>query len=299
MKLFQRIILGSIIYSFCVSSVWGGWMSPLNIVSVEWGQNAGQVGLESEDMFDIFPKSIFVTSDQKIIIADIVNSRIIIFDSERNFQKSFSPIGISRMVTNLQWGILSGSRVLIKLGDKYQIYNYDGTLLNEFTGVATHIQNIVILQNDNIVVFKKDNSTYYQYSTGGELVKTSKERPLGLGIVTENKLSSGQYKVTVKFPDKTWEIIGAGACGRYIRDLSGNLYCVGDVGVIRYDQDGKEIAALMIPKKKIERTERDQGLEDNINVVEEYGPPVLAPNGDVYTWKRTPDRYYIIKWVWQ
>ena len=30
----------------------------------------------------------------------------------------------------------------------------------------------------------------------------------------------------------------------------------------------------------------------------EYGSPVLAPSGDVYTWKRTPDKYSIVKWSW-
>ena len=33
--------------------------------------------------------------------------------------------------------------------------------------------------------------------------------------------------------------------------------------------------------------------------VVEYGSPILAPNGDVYTWKRTPDKYSIIKWTWK
>ena len=33
--------------------------------------------------------------------------------------------------------------------------------------------------------------------------------------------------------------------------------------------------------------------------MEEYGPPVISPNGDVYTWKRTPDKYSILKWQWQ
>ena len=30
----------------------------------------------------------------------------------------------------------------------------------------------------------------------------------------------------------------------------------------------------------------------------QYGSPVVAFNGDVYTWKRTPDKYSIVKWTW-
>ena len=31
---------------------------------------------------------------------------------------------------------------------------------------------------------------------------------------------------------------------------------------------------------------------------EEYGEAVVAPNGDVYTWKRALTTYSILKWTW-
>lgn len=41
-----------------------------------------------------------------------------------------------------------------------------------------------------------------------------------------------------------------------------------------------------------------RGFEEVSKVIEEYGQPVVAPTGDIYTWKRTPEKYSIIKWVW-
>ncbi len=34
-------------------------------------------------------------------------------------------------------------------------------------------------------------------------------------------------------------------------------------------------------------------------VVGEIGDPIVAPNGDIYTWKIERDKYLIIKWVWE
>ena len=40
------------------------------------------------------------------------------------------------------------------------------------------------------------------------------------------------------------------------------------------------------------------GREKIPNYIAEYGSPVIAPNGDVYAWKRTPTNYSILKWTW-
>jgi len=117
--------------------------------------------------------------------------------------------------------------------------------------------------------------------------------------VKEQKIGPGKYKVTVTYPDKEWVIIGRGRFPRYMRDINGNLYGVGDTQVARYDAEGNEIARLTMPESRYEEKTLGPGVEPLIKVIEEYGTPVVAPNGDVYTWKRTPERYYIIKWTWK
>jgi hypothetical protein len=102
----------------------------------------------------------------------------------------------------------------------------------------------------------------------------------------------------VTYPDKTWEMIQEyGACPGYKRDACGTLYC----GTSRFNSAGEDLAPNeIIPKNKFEEVpiSTTPNTETRTKVIEEYGEAVLAPNGDIYAWKRTPDKYSIIKWVW-
>lgn len=40
------------------------------------------------------------------------------------------------------------------------------------------------------------------------------------------------------------------------------------------------------------------GTGKYMNSAVEYGEPVVAPNGDVYAWKKTDFGYSILKWTW-
>jgi hypothetical protein len=120
-----------------------------------------------------------------------------------------------------------------------------------------------------------------------------------LGLVEERSLGNGQYKVIVKYPVKEWEIIGKGACEKYMRIGDCEPYCLGHRQIVQYDAAGNEQSRLTMPENNIRQIPTPgEGVEPLINVLEEYGRPVVSPIGDVYTWKLTPDTYSIIKWVW-
>jgi hypothetical protein len=99
-------------------------------------------------------------------------------------------------------------------------------------------------------------------------------------------LSPGKYKVTVTFPERTWSFVGEGIAPPYIRDKKGNLYSTGGTQAIKWDSCGNEIARLTIPAARFSKH------------FVEYGDAIVAPDGDVFTWKRTPNKYAIIKWHW-
>ena len=304
----KNILLAFLIVISFAAITHAAWEGPVEVVSLTWGQGAGQVGLKSADTADIFPTDILIALEGKIVVGDIINNRVIIFNTDGSLQKTFAPIGmpVGVRMAGLQGGFLSGGRLLIKLGDKYQIYNYNGDLLNQFTGVATYIQELVTLSDDTIVVYKSDTKSYSLYSPTGALIRTTTERPLELGKVKEKKTATG-YTYTVQYPDitnpntvKTYTINLPGLYRRFIRDNIGNINVIAGKEVRKFDSEGNELGILTIPEDE-RRVIRPGGggFEAREQIIVQYGETVIAPNGDVYTWKRTPTTYSIIKWTWR
>ena len=258
-----------IVISFAIETN-AAWQGPTEVMSGSWGSDVMQFGIERGDSWDTFPLIEVVTVDNKIVIADMVNKKQIVIGMDGSFIKE------------VKWKIKrkSGGRTYYELPE-YSFgyvagYSTDGS------------------------IYTVSGSKYFLKSSTGKILKTYKEKPLGLGKVKERSSGSKRYKVTIKYPDKEWVVISKGACSRYVRDLNCNLYCPGHRQVIKYDEDGNEAARLTMPERIAEETPaRDPGVEPIIKVIEEYGPPAVSPNGDIYTWKRTPDTYSIVKWPWQ
>jgi hypothetical protein len=250
-------------------SVEAAFQGPTEVASCQFGSDLGQIGLYKGDSGDTFASLEAVTPDGKIVVSDQINKK----------QLAYSLDG--SLIKEVKW---------IEKGKGGGQTSYD---------IPEYSFGPIVGYSANGNIYTSSGEKYYLVSPNGQLLNTYAERPLELGEVKEKYLGPGRYKVTVKYPDKTWEIIGKGAFPKYIRDLNGNLYGVGDTQVVRYDDEGKELARLTMPEGKQEEMEIGPGFEPIINVIEEFGSPTVAPSGDVYTWKRTPDRYYIIKWVWQ
>lgn len=265
----MKMWLCVLVFIILAMEVFAAWSGPTEKVSEPWGSGDSEFGIEQGDTSDIIP-NFTVTPQGKIVIRDGVNRRLKIYLSS-GILESIIPYRAGRHYTELT------------LADSFG-----------FTG-----EFITYGLDDSIYFFRADQNKYLKYSSAGQLLNTYTKRPLELGEVKEKYLGPGRYRITVKFPDKTWEIIGKGAFPKYVRDTYGNLYGVGETQVARYDDQGTEIARLTMPQNIIEEISMEPSVEPIINVIEGYGSPVLAPNGDVYTWKRTPDKYYIIKWTWQ
>lgn len=253
----------------CIPSFsFGSWQGPTEIVNGGWGTGDANFGIESGDTSDRFPSLAAILFDGRIVVSDQVNKRETIYKSDGTLLKT------------IPWDVYqNGTKTMNPDYPSNQYWNVQG---------YTPEGNVWI----------EISSKYALKSPTGQLIKTSTTRPLELGVVSQKHLGNKQYKVTVKYPDKEWSIIGRGAVPQYIRDLNGNLYGSGEKQAIRYSYCGKELARLTMPGDNIEEISRGAQLEPKINVLEEYGEPIIAPNGDVYTWKRTPTKYSIIKWTW-
>jgi hypothetical protein len=300
MKLYRIYMLIGIVFIVAASTAQGGWIGPTELVSATWGQGAGQVGLEPGDSFDRFPRSLMIGADGEILIADVANVRVVAFNADGGFASFFVPVGLPAEITGWpsQWTVLSGSRVLIKGGDKYQIYNYSGEILGQYNGVATFIDELAVLPDDSIIVFKEDTGTYYRYSSSGQLLQTLSSRPLELGKVKSDKIGDNKYRIAITYPERVYGLSADRKFMRYVRDTKGFVFGINAGGAWRFNQCGKLTGAVLLPSEQVSTTPRQGGLDAIVSTISEYGEPVVPPSGDVYTWKRTPDKYSILKWTW-
>jgi len=283
-----------------VSSIisYAEYLGPIKVIEGRWGSGDFDFGFESGDTIDSFPGIVLVDLVGKIIIGDGVNSRI----------KTYSPIGIwQRNFTYKEITVPFGgwpANLKAKYGTgifsiykKLQKYDYKGNLIWSIDIPGTRDYWVI---NDNSIIIQNIQNKYYHYSTNGQFLKSYENRPLELGIIQERSIGGGNYETTIEYPDKKWKV--KGLCMKYMRDACGVLYCVDNAIVIRYDDEGKDVAFIGMPNEKAEETTTPPnlppGVDTPVSILEQYGSPVLAPNGDVYTWKRTPDKYSIIKWVW-
>ncbi len=262
------LVLLFIIISY--ENSFAGWIGPVSIVEGQWGVADNEFGIEHGDSFDNYPSLDGVLGGEKIVISDIVNKRTVVYGIDGTF------------IEKEEWvkhpaesGMIRYSHSKYLLGCCVQGYDIEGNL---WTG---------------------GRNKYALTNKDGQLLKTTTERPLELGRVNERSLGGGRYKVTITYPEKTYTLT-KGPYEKYIRDNTGYIHAISGKGVEKFNTCGKVIGELIIPENE-RRVIRPAGggFEEISEVIKEYGQPVVAPNGDVYTWKRTPDNYSILKWTWQ
>ena len=247
---------------------YAAWQGPTEIVSGSWGANSDQFGVEYGDTNDSFPTRVIVLLDGGLIIRDIVNGRKKIYTANGTLLRA---VKCAKNAAG-EWN----DECRIK-GDYIQT-TLDG---NIWTGPEYLIQQ-----------------GYSLYSPTGQLLKTSNTRPLELGVVSEEPLGNGKYKTTVKYEDATYMIISAREYERFVRDKKKNLYAMNPGIVEKFSPCGKLLGRLDMPEAKAFAGDKIPGEEQYVFIHDEYGAPVVDVNGNVYTWKRTPTKYSILKWTW-
>lgn len=282
-RILCNICIVLIIYTANSKNVFASWQGSNEVVSGTWGNESDKFGLESGDTvaYDRFPNLLVVLKNGDIVIGDWVNIRTAVYSNTGSFKKIVA------------WT----KKPLPEPGHwTYDIPEYN------FAPVVVGFNSV------GDVWTRSDNTYFLQDIVGNDLNKTT-TRPLELGVWQEKLVrvnGENKYKVTVKFPDlnypektTSWVIVGNGAFPNYQRDIQGNLYGIGETGVARFDNKGNEIARLLIPKNQYNTiSPGGGGFEAKIEIIAEYGHPVLDIHGNVYCWMRTPTNYKILKWTW-
>lgn len=280
----SRLILSFFLVVVCASTTCARWQGPETVVSGGWGGSEGQFGFKSEDTSDSFPELRAILPSQEILIDDDQNERLAVYRFNGTLKKY------------VYWELGKDEN-----GEEYYF-------LPEY-GIST------------IFRFMPDGSYYTGTrpyglrSSIGELLTTFDKRPLKLGILKSySNLPDGGMEQTIAYEDVELTVstpirIEPKAL---VRDQAGFIYGTGTVDtpskswpwryrVYKFDRCGKELSRLELPETKTQQIDHGAPYivgEIETVFLEEYGPPVIGPDGSVYCWKRTPDTYSILKWVW-
>ena len=267
-----------------------GWTGPSEVLSGTWGNNPGQFAIQYGDTSDTFPTTIDISPSGKIAITeDQTLDRVQIFNSTGQ---------LANIINTFAFTIaFDTNENLYVSGGGFRKYDSSGKVVWSKTG--TSYDALYALSSGDIIGYDKDNKNYALFSPTGQLIKTSAERPLELGRVSEYPLGNRKYKTTVKYEDATYTIISEREYERFVRDNKKNLYAMNPGIVEKFSPCGKLIGRLDMPEKKAFAGDKIPGEEQYVFIHDEYGAPVVDVNGNIYAWKKSPTKYSILKWTWQ
>jgi hypothetical protein len=305
------------------TSVFGGWSIQETVVETSWGNLPGQVGVSIGDTiaYDDFPNYFGVTFDGKVVIADTINGRLEIFNSDGSYLLSIS--------SPLQWDgwpysvVVNGSNCAV-VGYAEMTHTFS-TTNGSLIGVAQNMGGVDYVNSDCSKIYSETKDGWKIYTPTGQLLSTSPTRPLELGrwswrclegVKTEEKCF--KHHIEIEYPDAV-----------YVYEVTKPLFKSNLKDQVRindnlimdnkgYDEDcvyAYSVTATVMPDgatkplrwlgyvTKWERPQGEYGTEivgvEKLDVlIKEYGSPVIGPDGSIYTWMRTPTHYKILRWRW-
>lgn len=299
----KSLLLSVLLFS---QLLYAEWQGPEVLIESSWGDGDNEFGMIEGDTvaFDVLPGPYDISEAGNIVMADMVNGRFKVFNSSYELTALHTPPPIDK--TPNYWRIVPvfiGENISLIL-DEYYFYNLSGEL---FTQVASP-KKARFRKNINNVLYlyqKKPLDQWVAYSSNGELLETFSQKPLVLGRMTDDMFVYGgdiSYNTTVTYDDKSLTIADRpeNLCEHFDRDINGNVYCVRDEKVTRFNNCGKPASVLTIPEDDITiRPSGMPGIEDDWTINSEYMSPKVDNQGNVYAVRRTPANYSLVKWTWQ
>ncbi|MDH3976728.1 MAG: hypothetical protein OEV42_20895 [Deltaproteobacteria bacterium] len=304
LKRIRSILLFALI--FCLPSVGkANWQEPIEVLTRGWGAGDNEFGYYNGEMLDTYPREFIVMSDGKIIIEDASNNRFKIFGNSGELLKAFvqSSLGIFEFNPDV---IITAKKDRIKRIRTIGLFNIqseewlwiepDNKVFPDF------IRMTLMSEDKNSFIIPTSDSSGIEYSFSGDVLGIFTNRPFLFGKeIKDGKTNDGKANQVIQFENATYNCTVPDGFDTFRRDNDGYLYGIAhNVGkpahtrIYKMTKCGKIIGTLDYPTAKGTYTNPYPGVP----LKEAYGEPVFAQNGDVYTWKRSPEAYSILKWTW-
>ncbi len=273
---------GLLIFIMC-NSVYAGWSSSEEtIISGTWGEGTSQFGLKSGDT---------IAYDQYPEFHGVDENEIIVHDS---------------------------------VNRRYAVYDINGANVRHEQEKRTFLPGggyTVERPNEKLTGWIEEDGKYVLYNSLGEPTTTSSTRPLELGKLKINKISSSQYKYELEYPEAIYVYEGNKdmLSEKEILRINTNLIMQNFKDRVYAYKVTAEIPVQPNEKKKYKIDKvfewtRPKGSSSGAEPITKpdgtilaykrpttyniYGEAVIGPDGSIYTWMRSETNYKILRWKW-
>ncbi len=308
-----RLIVAILTLLIISTTAFAGWKGPETIVSGGWGDSAEEFGLWIGESVDSFPVNFGVDRFGKVYINDSLNQRVKVYSNIGELLNIVEKKGNSGGMHNWPHSlhVLSSGSFAITYGKNIKFYDgeFNKVLETELSGPVTCVgdQYFIYADVDKYKVYSNDAAYLHDAKMPDGWIDVISRRKIG-AFEYEFELNSFDNETSLKIVQNSKKIENKFYDGEFLFvvqrktvDLDGKLIRTSDnslFSVSRYSSFGRLIASIDLPINKYEVVGEDNTVGQIERVVVEYGSPIVSTDGSIYTWKRTPDTYSIIKWKW-
>jgi hypothetical protein len=282
-------------------TVFAVWVGPTELLTLPLGFEKGSIGVRRAEGESYVKAHIAVNGNGLIAIGDEINSIIYLFDGNGKFLSEIRPQVI---LGDYSWPIRlffsDNEKIVATSGYLHQIYGLDGDLVSRIDFEKSVV--VGTLPGGDIII-KADK--YYIYANNGVFKEASQSLTSILGNIEYIK-QIDNLKI-FKFQTEKSQVIFTVPLGNidsYFSDQKNNISIEFrsdiDRSVFLIDPCGNLLGSVILPQEILGPAIMDlpPGADVPQPVLQEIGPVYFGLDGNVYTWKRTPDTYSILKWTW-
>lgn len=288
----RYFVVMTILVGLCLPTykVWGGYGEPAEIFSgplddQHYADDESELGKTLSLDFIVLNDGSYVEADAQDNIRIYNPSSLL-----KQFNVSQGINGIIHFYD--QYIYIEGTG---KFKNNIYIYDYTGNLKSTINSLSGRFK--FALPNGDFITHTFKTENYYRYSLSGQLLKAYASKPFELGVVQKQPLGNRKYKTTVTYDDRAYVIVGR-QYSNFQRDENNNLYAVEPGFVSKFSPCGKLLGQVKMPSDVVFTEENVKGREPEIIDHDLYGEPKIDIHGNLYTWKKTPTQYSILKWTW-
>jgi len=289
--LFEVVFTG---FAYCA------WHAEKVMLQLTFGDGSDEIGIIGGGPYDDFDAEIAVNRSGEIILSDMVNRNISFFDKNGT---NVSMVSSGPLPHNYVWPSevmsLSNEYFLVIYMNKYSVYTGGGDVVTSFLLSdgsfpisALSDGNILIDDNGSLAVYTQDGGNLGEY-TDNDCVSRSIDGRYVEEDVYKYSIGCLDHKYVFQLPYSLIDYVSVSPDGSLL------AFVGHEKQTFKITKCGDILGPLKFPSAQFAEYEPNpHGYEVIPDLIALYGDAVFGADGNVYTWKQTPETYSILKWEW-